>query len=315
MPSSFSVILPCHNAAQWVAQSLASAAAQTHAPHEIIVINDSSTDDTADQVRRCGLDVTLLEVNVRNAAAARNAGAKVATGDWLAFLDADDFWLPHHLAAAAALLSGGNDVAYTSVHQDLHADGVVRTESNPWPWLDRPRGGLTPADFIRCWSRVMYFSMPSTVVRADRFWEVGGLDPDQVRRHDSHLWWRLIHGHSWSFDPRPDCVCRVDTPDSVSRASAARSAFDALRALLKTQPLYAHEQGYPRVLANGAYVAMVEAIAYGQAPDRQGAWNLARTHLPLWQRSAFAGGMIWPGAFRQLVRWRRGERSMAKKMP
>ncbi len=305
MPQTFSVILPCHNAGRWVAQSLRSAADQTLAPHEIIVINDSSTDDTAQQVRSSGVDVQYLEVNLRNAAATRNAGAKRATGDWLAFLDADDYWLDHHLASAAALLAEGSDVAYTSVHDELLEEERIRRPRPPWPWLDHPRGGLTTTDFIRCWTRVMYFSMPSTVVRADRFHQIGGFDPDQVRRHDSHMWWRLIEGRTWAFDPRPGCVCRTDTPGSVSRTSAARSAYDGMRALLKTQAIYAQEPAYSKVLANGAYVAMVEAIAYGEPVDRREAWTLARAHLPLWQRAAFAGGMIWPAAFGALVRLRR----------
>lgn len=305
MPLSFSVILPCHNAGRWIAQSLRSAAAQTYAPHEIIVINDASTDDTAQQVRASGVEARLLEVDAGNAAAARNAGAKIATGQWLAFLDADDYWLGHHLQAAAALLSGGRDVAYTSVHDDLLADGTIRAAQRPWPWLDQPRGGLTAEDFIRCWSRVMYFSMPSTIVLGDRFNEVGGLDVDQKRRHDSHLWWRVIHGHTWAFDPRPDCVCRIQTPNSVSRASSAKSAYDAMRALLKTWPLY-RQKGYERVLRNSAFVAMTEAIAYGDCQDRRRAWELSRPHLAMHERLLFGAGLLAPAAMGAAVRRRRG---------
>jgi glycosyltransferase involved in cell wall biosynthesis len=312
----FSVILPCHNAERWVAQALASAAGQSHAPHEIIVINDASSDDSAGRIRASGVAVRLLEMNLRNAAAARNAGAAEATGDWLAFLDADDYWLPHHLEAADRLLSGSNDVAYTSIHDDLLEEAHLQPAENPWPWLDGPRGGLTAEDFMRCWGRVMYFSMPSTVVRADRFRAVGGLDEAQLRRHDSHLWWRLIHEHTWAFDPRPDCVCRVDTPQSVSRTSAALSAYDGLRALLKTRDLYP-QSGYERVLGKGAFVAMAEAVAHGTAEERRRAWELARPFLTVSQRMLFASA-LWSGganllgrAVRARRRWRGRSRQSA----
>lgn len=302
---TFSVILPCHNAERWIAQALHSAAAQSLAPYEIIVVNDASSDQTDRKITESGVLARVLHTDVRNAAAARNAGAAVATGQWLAFLDADDYWHPHHLEAAERLLKNSNDVAYTSIHDDLRGDARLIAAENPWPWLTTPQSGLTAEDFIRCWRKVMYFSMPSTVVRADRFRAVGGLDDQQLRRHDSHLWWRLIHGHTWSFDPRPDCVCRVDTPGSVSRTSAALSAYDGLRALLKVRELYPQPE-YERILRNGAFVAMTEAIANGDRDDRRRAWRLAREHLPPQEQVLFGAGMAAPAILGAAVRWRRG---------
>jgi glycosyltransferase involved in cell wall biosynthesis len=76
MPMKFSVIIPCHNAGPWIAQSLQSVAAQSFPPCEIIVVNDASTDDSAEKIKSSGVDVRLLETSFRNGAAARNEGGE-----------------------------------------------------------------------------------------------------------------------------------------------------------------------------------------------------------------------------------------------
>ena len=99
-----SVVIPCHNAGRWIAAALHSVADQTYPPHELLVIDDASTDDSISQIYRSGVAVNLMHVNVRNAAVARNVGIVAAKGDWVALLDADDKWYPDHLSRAIALL-------------------------------------------------------------------------------------------------------------------------------------------------------------------------------------------------------------------
>ena len=118
-----SVIIPCHNAERWIAHTLRSVAAQTYPAHEVIVIDDSSTDNSIAEVGRSGVSVTLLHVVARNAAAARNAGIEAASGDWIALLDADDMWYPNHLARAVQLLRDSEDIAFMSNHDWIGLQG------------------------------------------------------------------------------------------------------------------------------------------------------------------------------------------------
>src|SRR5262245_6150649 len=120
-----SVIIPCHNAGRWIADTLRSVAAQTYPAHEVIVIDDASTDNSIAEVGRSGVPVTLLHVVARNAAAARNAGIEAASGDWIALLDADDVWYPNHLARAVELLSNSDDVALMCNHDWIGLDGEL----------------------------------------------------------------------------------------------------------------------------------------------------------------------------------------------
>jgi glycosyltransferase involved in cell wall biosynthesis len=103
VPVPVSVVIPCYRCAPTIGRALASVAAQTVAPLQVVVVDDASGDDTAEELRRLralyGPDfvriITLPEN--RGAGEARNAGWDAARGDYVAFLDADDTWHPRKL--------------------------------------------------------------------------------------------------------------------------------------------------------------------------------------------------------------------------
>lgn len=98
---SVSVVIPAHNAARFLPEAVASIRAQTMAVTEIVVVDDASTDDTAAIARQAGCRV-VTQAAAAGAGAARNRGAEVATGEWLAFLDADDLWVAGKIARQLA---------------------------------------------------------------------------------------------------------------------------------------------------------------------------------------------------------------------
>ena len=94
-----SIIIPCHNAAPWLAETLESALAQTWPEKEIILVDDGSTDGSLEVARGYeSRGVCVLRQANRGAAAARNAGLAAARGDYLQFLDADDLLEPDKIA-------------------------------------------------------------------------------------------------------------------------------------------------------------------------------------------------------------------------
>ncbi|MBP0495019.1 glycosyltransferase family 2 protein [Pararoseomonas indoligenes] len=101
-----SVLLPCWNAAAYVGEALRSVLEQNPAPADVIAVDDGSTDATAAVLESFGSRVTVLRQPNRGVAAALNAAAARATGEALAFLDADDLWLPGKLALQGAALAG-----------------------------------------------------------------------------------------------------------------------------------------------------------------------------------------------------------------
>lgn len=118
-----SVIIPAFNAERYIGQALESVGSQTYRNWEIIVVNDGGTDGTSRIVtefaQRTPQPVRLLEHEQNSGlSAARNTAMRAARGEFIAFLDADDYWLPDHLESVCAVMaSGRGDLAY--------AEGIV----------------------------------------------------------------------------------------------------------------------------------------------------------------------------------------------
>jgi len=127
------VVIPVFNGEKYLREAILSALAQTYAPNEIIVVNDGSTDGTRSIVESFGNRVVCIDQINQGAAAARNAGTKAATSNWIAFLDADDYWLPEKLKKQIAALERcpTADLVYSGF-TFLYADGT-RVEVQPLP--------------------------------------------------------------------------------------------------------------------------------------------------------------------------------------
>lgn len=99
-----SVIIPVYNGGAFVADAIESVKSQNYRPLEIIVVDDGSTDNTADMVKMSGDDVKYFRQKNQGPAAAKNAGLKMATAKFIAFLDADDIWVENKLIRQEELL-------------------------------------------------------------------------------------------------------------------------------------------------------------------------------------------------------------------
>lgn len=99
-----SVIIPVFNAARTVEQAIASVRAQTFTDFEIVAVDDGSTDGSIETLRRYGPAIKILRQSNRGPSAARNLGIANSTGEYFAFLDADDWWKPEFLARLIAAL-------------------------------------------------------------------------------------------------------------------------------------------------------------------------------------------------------------------
>jgi glycosyltransferase involved in cell wall biosynthesis len=102
--NAIDVVVPAFNAARYLDEALASVLSQDRAAHRIIVVDDGSTDGTADVAAKFGAPVEITRRRNGGAAAARNAGIVRSEAAFLAFLDADDRWIAHKLSRQAAAL-------------------------------------------------------------------------------------------------------------------------------------------------------------------------------------------------------------------
>lgn len=299
-----SAIIPCHNAGRWIAAALRSVAAQTHAPLEVIVIDDDSTDDSVARIRQSGVPVRLIHLNARNAAASRNAGIEAATGDWIALLDADDVWYPNHLARAQELLNRADDVAFMSNHDWLDLDGRV----TPIPEslqckLQEPRSRMSAEDFYLIQQQGLHFGHSTVLYRLDRVLALGGFDVAQVRRHDLDLWLRMIASGTWTYDTVKGAGYREGTPGSISTNELECDYYE-LRALAKNldvvnTPL--HRQYLARAARRAMGIAFVAADAEHYARLRPLAWP----HLEWQYRAYYRFSAMFPSLSRSLIRAKR----------
>lgn len=92
-----SVIIPFYNGIHWLCEAVESALNQTYSNIEIIIVNDGSTEDVTEFLKKFGDSIVYAYQKNQGAASARNYGIKLANGDYIAFLDADDIWLPTKL--------------------------------------------------------------------------------------------------------------------------------------------------------------------------------------------------------------------------
>lgn len=108
---NISAIIPTHNRANWLVGAIESVLRQSHPVAELIVVDDGSTDNTKEVVQKYA-NVRYIYQSQRGPSAARNAGARMASGDWLAFLDSDDRWMQQKIA---------HQIAFLQAHSDMHA--------------------------------------------------------------------------------------------------------------------------------------------------------------------------------------------------
>ncbi len=130
---TISVVIPCFDAEAHLGAAIASVLAQTRPVLEVIVVDDGSTDDSARIAESFGPPVRVIRQSNAGESAARNRGIEAARGEWVAFLDADDLWLPHKLERQAEAIQGAaEDVVCVYCDFVLFGEGIEeRTMSLP----------------------------------------------------------------------------------------------------------------------------------------------------------------------------------------
>lgn len=161
---SVSVVIPCFNAAAFLATAVESVIRQRGDPIEIIVVDDGSTDETASIALSFGSAVKLLRQPNAGIGAARNAGLALAGGEIVAFLDADDLWTDNSLAARLMVLQASPDI-----------DGVFGQCEQ---FFDAGLDPLTSAKWAVDLRRQQFRNAGAMLIRRVAFNRVGGFGTD-----------------------------------------------------------------------------------------------------------------------------------------
>jgi glycosyltransferase involved in cell wall biosynthesis len=183
----FSTIIPVCNRRELVVPSIESAINQTLAEQEIIVVDDGSTDGTADAVRqRFGDKVRLICQPNAGPGPARNTGIQAASGDYIAFLDSDDRWFPWTLEIYRQAVERYRRPSFiTGQHRNFRADAELADV------IEAPLRGEAFADYLASGDQWRWWGVSSFVIRRDALLAVNGFASSAINGEDADLAMRL----------------------------------------------------------------------------------------------------------------------------
>jgi glycosyltransferase involved in cell wall biosynthesis len=229
-PPAVSVVIPAYNAAWCVAKAIDSVLAQDFRDFEIIVVNDGSTDDTAAVLAAYGNAIRVVDQANGGMSSARNAGIRAARGELVAFLDADDWWLPTKLRPQVELMQARLEVGFSSA--------AARVEDPEGNLLNLWQCGRLDGPFLlRLFesSGGIAGGSSALLVRRALLGKVGGYDETLGGVEDGDLWMRLAAVSEYACLPEPQLVV-LRRPGSVSRNVEGMRA-GAIRVMRKNREL------------------------------------------------------------------------------
>jgi len=221
MGATVAIILPTWNRADLVRCAISSVLGQSWTDWELVVVDDGSTDATADSVapflRECR--IKYLSRPHQGQAAARNAGVRATSAPLVCFLDSDDYWSPTKLEEQVTEAQRNPSAAVIFGEEDeVDVDGRVLTKRR----MKRSSGDvLIPL----LWDN--FVPMSASMVRRSALESVGGLDESLRRADDYDLWLRLSLSHRFLYVPRTWSFCRV-MPNQISSDKEGRFAANEL---------------------------------------------------------------------------------------
>ncbi len=269
MSQLVSVILPTYNRRGLLPRAIQSVLSQTHRELELIVVDDCSTDGTAELVQQyAAADRRLryLPMSTRGGpAVARNTGIRVAQGDWIAFQDSDDEWRPGKLERQLQAVSSDDTGLVCCSYQVSHFDEPLRELRPDDRMLTLPR---MPID-------VLYglpFIAPTWLVRQDVFKRIGGFDETLPNLEDWEFTFRVYPHFGFAFVDEA-LVVKYSSHDSHDANPAARLAsFEQI--LAKHSALW---QNCPLVLArHWEEIGRLRLRQGDAAGGRQALWHAWR---------------------------------------
>ena len=223
-----SVIIPAYNAERYIAEAIDSVLGQTYSSREIIVVDDGSTDRTAEIVAGYAQTVRLIQQQNRGPAAARNTGIREAHGEFVSFLDADDIWTRENLELQIAFLRRHPDHVLSYGWVRFFSDRPAGDLFETVPCPDKRPTGDVWANLIRdtIWATC------AAVLRTSALSQVGVFDEALPIGEDYDLWLRLAAHGKCGYVPYMVAGVRLH-PESTTKTSPFVLVPPAVRVIRK----------------------------------------------------------------------------------
>lgn len=211
MEPKVSIIIPTYNYGRYVAQAAGSALAQTYKNFEVICVDDKSTDNTQEVLRRFGDQIRILKLDVNSGSPVipRNLGANYSEGELLLFLDADDMIDHHYLEKTVPLMTQDTGVVATWIEMFGSSTEKVGSSNSSYPIFAPTQEQI-----------LMGNSLPiCSLIRKKTFYDAVGYDVDApLGSEDWLLWATIVCLTDWKIKVLPEYLFyyRVH-PESLSR--------------------------------------------------------------------------------------------------
>jgi hypothetical protein len=269
---TFSVVIPTRNRRDLLERTLQSVWMQSRPADEVLVVDDASTDDTVAWLDSQGGRLRVLQSGGAGPGAARNTGARAATGDYVAFLDSDDLWFPWTLATLAAAIDLHQQPSYIgSSFRQFADEAELKSESAAVAEVQ------SFANYFSTWPRQLVIGAGMIVVRRDVFLQCGGFCEEPVNLEDHDLSLKLGLAPGFLHIMRPVTMAWRMHPGGVTR-DLGKSARGC-ELLLSTE----RRDGYPggarwasvrrNIITTHTRAFTLEALRAGRTAE---AWRVYR---------------------------------------
>lgn len=223
MPASMekiSVIIPAYNAEKYLREAVNSALAQTYSEREIIIVDDGSTDDTYQILAEYGDAIRIVRQKNQGSAAACNAGVAVAQGEWIAFLDADDVWLPEKLTrqiehCGTSAISHTDSICFGG---DLPSEVLRSNFESPYS------GNVLQKLLIR-----NFITKSTVLMRRQVFQDLGGFDTSYIAVEDWPFFLQVCAKHELGY--LPEAMVRYRVHKKSKSMQGRKTLVDHLRVI------------------------------------------------------------------------------------
>lgn len=269
----FSVIIPLHNKSNYIEKCILSVLNQTLQDFEVIVVDDGSTDSSLQRIQKLKEPerkiLSIIPQNNSGVSSARNNGVKDAKYDYLAFLDADDWWDKHFLEEMKILIEKCPEAALLGCNYYYVKNGKNRLDDKGLP-SDFDFGYI---DYISLYSSkfIVPFNCSFVVVRKDVFVSEGGFNPDLKFGEDFDLWLRLALKYKVAYKNKPLAFSNQDA-EILNRAVGSKKVYNPSENVIFNLRHFEEpesEQPRLRTLLDGLRVrALINYYLQNLFPDR-----------------------------------------------
>jgi glycosyltransferase involved in cell wall biosynthesis len=295
--SLVSILIPCYNAERWVGQAIESALSQTVPQKEIICFNDGSTDDTLNVLRSFGGRIRVESGPNRGGNPARNRLLRLAQGDWIQYLDADDYLRAEKIQQQLESIPEGAtpDILFGPVATEQSLPGGESVLS------DEP---LPEEEDI--WKLFFAWELPQTgglLWKREALEEVGGWKEDQTVCQENELYLRMLMAGKRFFRSTGGAVYRIWSEETVCRRDPLKT-FRTKMELIERASCWLREQGQLTEDRRRAVAeARLECARAVWAYDREFACELAGQVKAAFPAFAPSAGLAFPVLYRWAYRW------------